>query len=238
MNRHRHPAGFSLLEVMIVVSIIAVLVGLVFVAGQSWANEAKVQSTRVTLTQLKQAMDTWRTNLSGKQVFSDRLEDITVARNTAFAKWETTWNTTQDLVATEQAHNNAARWLYAFSLVNELTSLVTQFPQERRGDNPVLRDLRPDLDVTAANAKGLLIVDGFARPIMLIQVPGRDIRSGQTAGIPQFEIEASRRFGIGEGNRYYFLSAGADGQFGNNNGTAEEKKQAGDNLNSLTSELN
>lgn len=227
-GRHAAAPGFTLLELLVVVGIIAILLALVVFGGGAARTRARINTTSTVLAQL----DTLRSALEteqfrAKQVFSDKVSDITATggRSTAFALWDPLWSTEVDLITPDHAATNACRWLFAFSAFRQASEL-TQFQLKGFGQDQRLSALRYNSTPATPTDGGQYLVDAFANPIMLIQLP----RAADAAGTG-FETRAAARFGAGRGSRYYFVSAGPDAAFGD---LANSEKlyvdQAGDNI--------
>jgi type II secretory pathway pseudopilin PulG len=227
--------AFTLIELVIVIGVIIVLLGLTIGVARIVQGQSEVRETQNTLTILDSALNEWasvsdrslswgRDNVPLDAVYdvhAETTEVFTVSEVLdAIGKPENVRviiaRINQDFVRTYES-GEAYEWLSA--------SERTQMNQHWGLNHPPTSFNSP-VSAPAALGPSLTVLDAWGKPIRAVH-PGRvfnalaqhpygpvtDVGVADPDGTVRTAFED--RYGVAQGRKVYFVSAGPDGQFGN-----------------------
>lgn len=211
MRRPNHPitrrAGFTMLEVLVVIGIILVLMGLVLAITTNVIEKSERTRTENTLTILDMCMSEW------EHVAERKLTYGIADQPTAGSVYEL-----------DEAAAPSASTLAAFSIIMKPASvkeLLAQVPPDR-----AKQETGPPVSVR--------VLDAWDNQILAI-FPGRKWVSGDAGSRDvdgSIRTAHENIYGVAVSGKVYFVSAGPDGKFGSLDpgATAQELSEASDNI--------
>lgn len=194
----RRSPGFTLIELVVVISIILLLVGLTMSVGLAVRSQSETRQTENVLILLDQAVKQWQ---------------IAADRQLSWGKNDTPVGAVYDVEGEDAGGSPIPADVQLIQLLERIRTNSAARDILAQIDNDFLQQERED------NVTFLTLVDPWDSPVCLIH-PGRlpDLINYPTDFVGDIDgtirTDHENRFGIALNRGLLFLSAGPDGEFG------------------------
>ena len=196
----RRSPGFTLIELVVVISIILLLVGLTMSVGLAVRSQSETRQTENVLILLDQAVKQWQ---------------IAADRQLSWGKNDTPVGAVYDVEGEDTGGSPIPADLQLIQLLSRIST--------NSAAREVLAQIDDDFLLQEEDDNGELVmslVDPWGQRICLIhpgRLPDPDNYSGETVGDIDGTVRTTHEneFGIAMNRALLFLSAGPDGKFGN-----------------------